>query len=784
MISVDRSSVEEPKVLRKGEDSPGEREIEKAIEFYSLSVKERSIKTYKHFPFKIYKLNQVKSALKKLFHNKCAYCESKTDHVASMDIEHYRPKSGVVGSDGRYHETHYYWLANNWDNLLIACQNCNRQHKTKNRNGELEITGKANQFPIEYEGDRAPELATATQLKDEKPLILNPCEDNPDDHLVFLEDGTVVSETTKGQVTIDILGLNRQDLMIRRSDLAARINKELKLIQLLFDRFKEGTPDDANMEVLNEAMQFLQEAIKDKAEFAGMARQLISTDQLISDFLNQQNEKDLPRQQQKSKPDSKRDPFFEFDEKLREENIEKREEVRKKRREKMSKASSSFDEFKMAKQSYSLENEEDFEKYFKSTPKYVEEVEIVNFKSIRNLTLNFLGDDESDELAWTMILGENGTGKSTILQAITIALIGKSYFDQLTHPETGVINPLRIIRDGETKGHVSVKISGFTKPRKVTFHSDGRVDFSESEYAQTLVLAYGSTRLMPREGHDPAYGKDYARVDNLFDPFLPMANVNLWLSSLDESQFEYTARKIEKLLRLKKDQRIVLEEGTVYVLTTDGKVPVQHLSDGYQSTMALIADILKVVLHKWPDPELAQGIVILDEVGNHLHPEWKMRFVNEMRSFFPRVQFISSTHNPLCLSGLKDGEVIVLKRNNRGGVYQVTDVPTITGLRVDQILTSEHFGLGSTNDPQVQLMLDRYYELLRKRKKTKDEQEEIAQLKEEIDKKTEVGNTKRERLLLQVIDHFLADKDQGSKNFESMQQDPELMQKLQDIWNS
>ena len=92
-------------------------------------------------------------------------------------------------------------------------------------------------------------MATATQLKDEKPLILNPCEDNPDDHLVFLEDGTVVSETTKGQVTIDILGLNRQDLMIRRSDLAARINKELKLIQLLFDRFKEGTPDDANMEV-------------------------------------------------------------------------------------------------------------------------------------------------------------------------------------------------------------------------------------------------------------------------------------------------------------------------------------------------------------------------------------------------------------------------------------------------------------------------------------------------------------------------------------------------------
>ena len=64
----------------------------------------------------------------------------------------------------------------------------------------------------------------------------------------------------------------------------------------------------------------------------------------------------------------------------------------------------------------------------------------------------------------------------------------------------------------------------------------------------------------------------------------------------------------------------------------------------------------------------------------------------------PRVQFISSTHDPLCLRGMKDGEVRVLYRSGENTIEVLHDLPPISTLRIEQILTSEYFGLSSTED--------------------------------------------------------------------------------------
>jgi hypothetical protein len=153
---------------------------------------------------------------------------------------------------------------------------------------------------------------------------------------------------------------------------------------------------------------------------------------------------------------------------------------------------------------------------------------------------------------------------------------------------------------------------------------------------------------------------------------------------------------------------------------------------------------------------VAEGTVMIDELGAHLHPRWKMRIVSAIRDVFPRVQVIASTHDPLCLRGLLDGEVTLLRRLPEGEIYRVEDLPSVEGLRVDQLLTSEFFGLNTTFDPEVDKLFTRYYELKGKWQLDATEQQELATLQAELDRYRVLGRTRRERILLEAADDYLA----------------------------
>ncbi|MDX9669008.1 MULTISPECIES: endonuclease [unclassified Pseudomonas] len=145
--------------------------------------------------FNTYRKDSVKTQLYAIFHGKCAYCETFYPAVAPVDVEHYRPK-GAVGQDA----THpgYWWLAMAWENLLPSCIHCNRlnKHATPKLSTQLvelladgtgfsdqhkATTGKGNHFPIL--GLRA--TPASRDCSTEYPLLLNPCLDDPQEHLAF-----------------------------------------------------------------------------------------------------------------------------------------------------------------------------------------------------------------------------------------------------------------------------------------------------------------------------------------------------------------------------------------------------------------------------------------------------------------------------------------------------------------------------------------------------------------------------------------------------------------------
>jgi len=185
-------------------------------------------KPWKHYSkklsFKLYAANEdVKKALSDLFGNKCAYCEVSLDNE-DLHTEHFRPKARVDVADHPTEEG-YWWLAATWENMLPACNHCNRSPGTDHVTSTPGGSGKGNRFPLLLGSLRA---NTPGSEKAEAPLFIDPTVDEPSDYLSFKQVGgesvayelcldKTALDWARADATISILGLNRSGLTRRRN---------------------------------------------------------------------------------------------------------------------------------------------------------------------------------------------------------------------------------------------------------------------------------------------------------------------------------------------------------------------------------------------------------------------------------------------------------------------------------------------------------------------------------------------------------------------------------------
>ncbi len=212
----------------------------------------------------IYAHLEVRKVLEKLFEQKCAYCESKIGINADWDVEHYRPKGKVAENSAH---PGYYWLAYTWSNLLPSCAFCNqrRHDRASLTEGAGPAAGKLDQFPLEIEQNRC--MYHDGDLSIERPLLLNPCVDEPELHISFAPDGSAIDESLRGKKTIEICHLNRKRL---RDDRLAILNAVKLLINLLRQAQVKG--DQLSQEL---AKQALAQSASNSAQYAGVARAII-----------------------------------------------------------------------------------------------------------------------------------------------------------------------------------------------------------------------------------------------------------------------------------------------------------------------------------------------------------------------------------------------------------------------------------------------------------------------------------------------------------------------------
>ncbi len=366
---------------------------------------------------------------------------------------------------------------------------------------------------------------------------------------------------------------------------------------------------------------------------------------------------------------------------------------------------------------------------------------------------------------WTVFLGDNGVGKSTILRAVALALCGSdaSRFADIAR---------KLIRSGsDGTGQIDLTIDG-TVHRVDLRRMGSSISFkaptlSVIEQGTKLVLGFpalrgGSTRSSLSQAPSAQSRPDVADVAPLVQGGVDerLDNLRQWIVDL-EARGKTAIRDaffavVTDFLKDQTSLRFgrISDSLDVLVWADDELVPFDQLSQGMSSLLAWVGVLIQRMNEVYgDDPSSLErpALVILDELDAHLHPEWQRQLVPVIRRHFPNVQLIATTHSPLVVSALDMRSVLSVTRHRQQIEVRRAE-ENLTGLRADQVLTSELFGLQSTRSVRYGEKTKTLDDLIRKenssaaaKQLTSEELELKATLTSELEFETVLGEGPGER---------------------------------------
>ena len=340
---------------------------------------------------------------------------------------------------------------------------------------------------------------------------------------------------------------------------------------------------------------------------------------------------------------------------------------------------------------------------------FIQRIRIDDIKCFKRLDLDFVDKRDPDGIRrWTVILGPNGLGKSTLLQAIAIALAGPTPMRELLPRAESWA------RDGCPYGRIEATLlwsEGDQQlprwPKKTPYTIHFAVTGSNLEALPDSIRPFGSEAIAEWSGEgtsqqreqsskalsrlkQTAYAEDKlgwlgcgygpfrrltggsqaadqilyterraARYVSLFREDAALSRAESWLVQLYNLGRDGDTFSVNALALVKQafDSHFLLQPAALEVdarsatlkLGEAAPVPLTALSDGYRAMLALGLDLVRHMLTAFPnsiDPLAEPGVVLIDELDAHLHPNWQRLIGGWLLEKFPRLQFIIATHSP------------------------------------------------------------------------------------------------------------------------------------------
>lgn len=317
MIKVNRLGI--PDILKHGLNpmSEGEAETKDAIIFFRDPINhqlkyrktgERGARIQKSYS--VYSDTKIRQVLLKMFHGKCAYCESKITTIYNGDIEHFRPKGKIQEANPK--KPGYYWLASDWENLLFACPFCNQTNTHEILEGGVikeVVLGKLDQFPLASEQHRLNHMhgniyftdpiayKQAFDLEESERLLLNPCIDDNiefffkygDEGAIIINDGLSPVEQQKSETSIRVYALHRLNLSQARHEKIIQIKAQIRRVEQAIKNYNDHSDTEEKRTwfegIMRDEMCALKRFKNSDQEYAGLARYIIDKYFNDADFI-------------------------------------------------------------------------------------------------------------------------------------------------------------------------------------------------------------------------------------------------------------------------------------------------------------------------------------------------------------------------------------------------------------------------------------------------------------------------------------------------------------------
>jgi energy-coupling factor transporter ATP-binding protein EcfA2 len=392
---------------------------------------------------------------------------------------------------------------------------------------------------------------------------------------------------------------------------------------------------------------------------------------------------------------------------------------------------------------------------------YVGKVSLRNIRGFESLDFDLQRPDGS-YAGWTVFTGDNGSGKSALLRAIALALVGRDtarslqpglqgWIRQHSNPHEGVIQ-VEVVKHAEDDGYAESgrTAAAATFPAKLLLRNGGKevsleVDLSDGRKAGYrtpersiwstdatgwFACGYGPFRRV--FGNSPEAARlmavpATARFVTMFEEAASLAEVDQWLRNLKHKELEQRSdgkAQLAILLEILRDD-LMPNQITVDRVDSDGlwlkdrngvQLSWKEMSDGYRAALALVTDIVRHMIETFgtvgltflgPDNKLRigrSGVVLIDEVDAHLHPEWQRTIGFWLKDHFPNVQFLVTSHSPLICQAADDNGLFVLPEPGSGDqprALSAAEHQRIIAGRPDTILLSPAFGLPNSRSPRA-----------------------------------------------------------------------------------
>ncbi|MEM6684719.1 MAG: AAA family ATPase [Bacteroidota bacterium] len=361
---------------------------------------------------------------------------------------------------------------------------------------------------------------------------------------------------------------------------------------------------------------------------------------------------------------------------------------------------------------------------------FLEKIVLHNIRCFAHLEIDFF--NEKNEIKnKTIILGNNGTGKSTILKSIALVTSGSNAIGELLG------KPNDWIKKGAKKASIAATLrTADNRIRKIdiTFEEGDSFTMMISRNQKSLLAIDKAIEKSKRNYFTIGYGVnrrtgnsffrrrssnfDTDRAENvatLFSADAYLFPLDSWIFQMDYYQGEVGLHTIKKALNklLPGVSFLRPDKGAKSILfeTKDGVINFNELSDGYKVTANWFSDLLYRIMETFQDYQNALNarfLLLIDEIGLHLHPSWQRTIMETITTLFPNAQIICTTHSPFVAQQANSGELYTVMRNESSGLELFNYKSDPSRLLIHQIIMSNIFGLDTDESVYVENLKNDY----------------------------------------------------------------------------